>query len=799
MNNRITKLWNSIQIDQYPVSTEKGRLATQAYKETERQPEVLRSTIAAARVLDKMSIFIGEGELIVGNPSSKPMGLELTCLTAPWPEEEVEKLKNADFILTDENVADIRWMNEYWQGKTLRDRMSQMFDKDRMIPYVSLGVYLPVWDVDGKWIGGGALGSGPGVHIDWGGPMFAVDYEKVMKWGLNRFISEAEDELANTRLLNADSVKKADFLKSVIIVHKAIIRFARRFSTLATELATKEKDPLRKKELERIAITCRQVPANRARDFYEAMQSFWFMLLAINPVMSTSLGRFDQIIYPYYLKDIQSGKITDNEVLELLECLRIKDMQINMTGSVGEREKWAGMAKWHNMVIGGQTPDGKDATNELTYLILEAAKDCPTPHHTVTLRVHEGTPDDLMMKALELVKTGIGMPAFVGDHSYIKYLLNMGVPIETARNYAITGCVDVALPGQTRIFYPMFVTTRIFEIFLNNGVDPRTGKQVGPKTGEPENFTSFDQFLDAFKRQAKHFFEMQCEYQNITYRVFTELYPEVLESSLMTDGIKVGKDLFDRTMPFENGAAINPVGTINVADSLAAIKKLVFEENKVSMKELKSALDDNWQGSGHEEMRRMFLSAPKYGNGDRYVDDIAKELYRFWAESAAKLPSCLGGTFKPSGVSITAHWPGGALTGATPDGRFAGEPLADGTMSAMRGKDSNGPTALLRSAMTIDQIAYQSTLLNMKFHPSALNSNDDLTKLSDLIKTYFSCGGKHIQFNVVSKDTLMEAQRHPENHKDLIVRVAGYSAYFIQLSNVIQNDVIDRMEYHQAA
>jgi formate C-acetyltransferase len=501
-------------------------------------------------------------------------------------------------------------------------------------------------------------------------------------------------------------------------------------------------------------------------------------------------------MHPFYKKDKEEGRITDEDVLELLELLRIKIMQVNSVwGGKIAREKWAGAARWHNFMVGGVTPEGKDATNELSYLLLEAAKDCQVPQHTLTVRVHENTPEALMLKAFEVVKTGIGMPAFIGDNSYIGYFTGNGVPLADARDYALTGCLDGNLPGKSRTSaIGMFVVPRVLEIAMNNGFDPRLKIQLGPKTGEFETFASYEDFLNAFKEQLAYFMGLAAEEHNIMLEEQTEVFPDPVYSSLMHDAIKVGRDALDRTMPFENSAVLNPVGVMNVVDSLAAVKKLVFEEKKVSNKDLKDALDANWQGNGYPEMRKMFIAAPKYGNGNEYVDSIARDIYRFWADVTMTMPTAWGGMMKPSGISITSHGPGGAITGATPDGRYAGENLADGTMSACQGKDTNGPTALIRSAMAIDQVPFQATLLNMKFHPSALKTTEDIKKLSMLVKTYFSAGGKHIQFNVVDKKTLTEAQENPNEHRDLIVRVAGYSAYFVQLTKAIQNDIVARTE-----
>ncbi len=793
---RIERLRERLFVDQYPLCVEKIRLLTESLRQTEGEPQILRRAEALANVLDNIPIFIEEDELIVGNAASKPMGVEFDCDVAIWPQDEIDALKQEGFTASDKDEAELRELNDYWRHSNLVARTGELYDDERLWPFMQSGVVLPPWKNREEGSGGGYAQGGMGL-----GPGFVLcgyDFAKVLNSGLDSIIAEAQAELARTRFGGVDSAGKAYFLWSVIEAHQAIIRFANRFADLAAEMAVTERDPNRKAELVHISEMCRRVPAEPARTFHEAMQSFWYMFLVTNPQTTAAAGRFDQYMYPFYKRDREEDSITDDQVLELLECLRIKDMQLNRTSGRLLRQKNAGLAKWHNWTIGGVTPEGEDATNELTYLILQAALECPTPHHTITLRVHERTPEALMLKALEVVKTGIGMPAFVGDKSYIEFLLNHGVPLRTARDYVITGCLDVNIMGRSRIGpYGMFIVPLVLDIFMHNGVDPNTGLRVGLETGDLEDFSSFEELMAAFKKQLAHFMGLAAERNNVELAVARDLFPDPVRSSLMADAIEVGKDMYDRTMPFENGAVLNLVGMINVADSLAAVKKLVFDEARVSMSQLKAALAANWHGNGYEELRRECLAAPKYGNDDDYVDSVAKELYQFWADTAATLETRLGGRHMPAAISITSQAPGGALTGATPDGRCAGECLADGTMSAMRGRDTRGPTALIKSAAKIDQVPYQSTLMNLKFHPSALKNTEDLKKLSTLIKTYFNLGGKHVQFNVVSADTLVDAQRHPEQHRDLVVRVAGYSAYFVQLTKAVQDEIIGRTEHGQ--
>ncbi|MDO9534923.1 MAG: pyruvate formate lyase family protein [Bacillota bacterium] len=795
MNERVKKLKQRLYVHKYPLCIEKFRLITKSLEKTEGDPEILRRAKTLANVLDNITVFIEDDELIVGNVASKPMGLEIDHDYGTWSQEEIDALKEEGYTISPEDEEELKTLNHYYKGKSLVSRMGEiLFDNERLWPFVQSGMVLPPWKSKGEGSGGGyaqgGMGLGPGLYL------MGIDFAKILNDGLYKIIEEAEEELQRVKYIDADSVKKTYFLKSVLITHKAIIRFADRFADLAAEMEQRETNAVRKQELERIAETCRRVPAKPARTFYEAMQSFWFIFLMITPSPTAAAGRFDQYMYPFYKKDIAEGRATDEDVLELLECLRIKDMQLNRVSGKLNRQKNSGMAKWHNWTIGGVTTEGEDATNELSYLILEAAKDCPTPHHTITVRVHEKTSDDFMLKALEVVKAGVGMPAFIGDKSYINFFVNNGVDLRDARDYIVTGCLDANLPGKSRTAsIAMFIVPLVLEITFHNGVEPRSGRQIGLKTGALEDFQTFDDLLEAFKSQLAYFMELNAERDNIELIANQELLPDPVRSSFMVDAIKEGKALLDRTMPFENGAVMNPVGMINVADSLAAIKKLVFEEKTVTMKQLQEALSANWSGEEFEEIRKMCLEAPKYGNDDDYADLIAGDLYKFWAETTATFATALGGKHLPTAISITAHGPGGEMTGATPDGRYAGEVLADGTMSPMRGMDSGGPTAIIKSAVKIDQDPYQATLLNMKFHPSALESREDLLKLSSLIKTYFKFSGKHIQFNIVDRATLLDAQAHPEKHRDLVVRVAGYSAYFIQLGRAVQEEIIGRAEH----
>jgi len=795
--SRIQKLKSKIEVDSYPLCIEKSRLLTESFKRTDGQPQVIRRAKALAHVLDNISIFLEDDELVVGNAASKPMGLEIDFYAGLWPRDELEGLRDCGFEFSDAEQAEIFAMNEYWQSQNPISAMGEKFD-DRVWSFMQTGMTLPPWKDRENGPGGGyaesGLGLGPGFQL------MTVDFAKVLNKGLTAIIDEAEQGLAELSGTSESETKQAEYLQSVIIAHQAIIRFARRFADLAEQTAATASDPLRKAELETIAGQCRRVPEHPARTFHEALQSLWFIFLFITPSPTASFGRFDQYMVPFYRRDRDAGRLTDDQAVELLQCLRLKDMQINRTSGKAARQKNSGMAKWHNMTLGGVTRDGQDATNELTYLIIEAARQCPVPHHTLTVRVHDGTPKALLDKALEVVAMGTGFPAFVGDRSYIDFLTGEGISLKEARDYAVAGCIDVCLPGKSRtVAVSMFIIPMVLTTAMNDGVEPKTKRQIGPRTGSLESFKTYSQFLAAFKEQLDYFLDRLAEKNDIEIGVYRDLFPDPFRSSVMHDGVKAGRALLERQFPLENAAVMNPVGMVNVVDSLAAIKKLVFEDQSVTGQEMMQALHANWEGDQNAALRKRCLAAPKYGNGDDYADQIAAELHAYWADAAHAHKTCLGGTHKATGISVSSQWPGGLLTAATPDGRYDEECLADGAVSPMRGRDVNGPTGNIRSALKIDQGRYQATLFNMKFHPSALVNEADRHKIALLMRTYFAGGGKHIQFNVVDRDTLLDAQQHPEDYSDLLVRVAGYSARFTSLSKAMQDEIICRTEHGLSA
>ena len=797
MNERIQKMKDALRINKYPLCIEKFKIANETLKKTEGMPQILRRAHIHANVLDKMTIFIEEDDLIAGSGASKPFGMEIDYEYGTWTKDEIESLKSERYTITPEDEAELYRLNAMFEGeglnKNLISAMGEILGEDkRLWPFMKSSCILPPWKDKKGGSGGGYAQSGMGL-----GPGFflvAGDIGLAINKGARTVINECRAELENLMYYGDDCIGKKNYWEAVIIVYEAYIRFANRYAELAEKMAGKEADEERAKELLEMARICRKIPEYPAETFREAVQAFWFIFLNVCPSPTASAERFDQYMYPFYKKDIEEGRITEEEALELLEILRIKDMKLNRISGKANRKKNAGMAKWHNWTLGGVDKDGNDAANPLTMLVLRAAADTKVPHNTCTLRVHRDTSLDLIVEGLKSVKAGLGLPAFVSDESYIKFFTDNGCALEDARNYCMTGCLDGNIPAVTRTqTVIMFVVAQAYDIFMHNGFCNYSGEMVGIKTGEVTSFETYEEYEAGFYKQLKYLLHLAAERNNIEMILQRNLFPDPFRSSLMKDGIKIGKDLLNRRFDFDNASVLCTVGAINVADSLTAVKKLVFEEKKYTMAQLMTAIDANWEG--YDEMREEFIRAPKYGNNIDLPDMIAADIYSRFAKYLVEIPHAYGGHVVPTAISITSHQPGGLAVGALPDGRKAGTILADGSMSPMQGMDKNGPLAVLQSAMKINQDEYQATLLNMKFHPSAVKTDEDLYKLAGVIKTYLTCGGKHIQFNIIDQEMLTAAQKEPEKYEDVVVRVAGYSAYFNTLTKEIQDEVIDRTSF----
>ena len=798
MTDRVKRMKESLRVNKYPLCVELFRLANESLDETGGEPMLLRRSKLHAHILDNITIFIEPEDLLCGSGASKPFGLEMQYEYGVWTKDEVESLKSELYTISPEDEEELYRLNERFAGNASNQNLVEAMGKslgenERLWPFMKSGVILPPWKDRKGGSGGGFAMSGYGL-----GPGFSlvcVDYAAILRRGARDIIREARQCLKDLRYDSADAVEKRNFWEGVVIVFEAWIRFAHRYAELCSRLAEEEKSEARAAELREMARICLRVPEYPAETFREALQSFWFTFLMVCPSPTSTAGRFDQYMYPYYRKDIDDGRITDGQVLELLEILRCKVMKLNRVSGKANRAKNAGMAKWYNWTIGGQKADGSDATNELTYLLLEAAKDTHLPHHTVTLRVHQGTPIDLMVKAMECVRSGLGMPAFLGDESYISFFSGQSghnrVPVEVARDYCATGCVDGNIQAETRTQVAcFFIIPHAMDIAMHNGFCRYTQEDFGLKVGDVREMGSFEAFKAAVYDEIRYLMAMANERINVEMIAEKELFPDVFRSALMRDGVKVGKDMFSRRFAFENGAVLGAVGGVNTGNALYAIKRLVYDEKQYTMAQLMEALDADWEG--FEYMRRDFRAQPKYGNAIKEVDDMVAEVYRLFADTCHSLPCVYGDTLKPNAISISAHQPGGALTGATADGRKGGEILADASLSPDHGQDVCGPLAVFQSAMEVDQDPYQGTLMNMKFHPSNMKTRSDLEKLSLMVKTYLTHGGKHVQFNVVDREEMEDAKVRPEEHPELVVRVAGYSAYFTRLPESIQDEVIER-------
>ena len=801
MTGRVQRMKESLRVNKYPLCVQLFRLANESLDMTGGESMLLRRSKLHAHILDNIDIFIEPEDLLCGSGASKPFGLEMQYEYGVWTKDEVESLKSEIYTIDPEDEKELYELNERFAGNSLNSNLIETMGKslgmnERLWPFMKSGTILPPWKDRTGGSGGGFAMSGYGL-----GPGFSlvcIDYARVLNEGAKSIIAEAKQCIEDLRYDAADSIEKRDYWEGVIIVFEAWVRFAGRYADLAEKMAGEEKDATRKAELLEMARICRKVPYEPAETFYEALQAFWFAFLLVCPAPTSTAGRFDQYMYPFYKKDIDSGNINDEQVLELLEIMRCKVMKINRVSGKANREKNAGMAKWYNWTIGGQKADGSDATNELSYLLLDAAIDTHLPHHTITVRVHKGTPEKLMLKALECVKSGLGLPAFLGDESNIKFFTSQSetnsVPIEVARDWCPTGCVDANIQGVTRTQVAcFFIIPQAMDICMHNGYCRFTKEMVGLETGDVTAMGTFEEFKSAVFKQIKHLMGMANERINVELVAERNLFPDVFRSSLMKDGVKVGKDMFNRRFDFENGAVLGAVGGVNTGNALYAIKKLIFDDKKYTMKQLLEALDADWVG--YEDMQNDFKDIPKYGNDLDEVDNMVAEVYKNHADTCLSLPCAYGDSLKPNAISISAHQPGGACTGATADGRKGGEILADASLSPDHGQDVNGPLAVFKSAMKIDQDAYQGTLMNMKFHPSNMKTESDLNKLGSVIKTYLTSGGKHIQFNIVNKEEMVDAKIHPEEHPELVVRVAGYSAYFTRLTEGIQNEVIERMAH----
>jgi len=767
------------------ICIERGYLMTESYKETEAEPPVIRRAKALKKIMEEMTIGIEDGELIVGNTTSKVRGGPLIPEVHQWYLEEMDTISAREWDryapLTEEEKAKMRESLPYWNGKSLYEKWHAILPKyaTNLVHKIVSG---PAYCTNNHHI----------AHIGIDG--------RVVNRGLNGIKKEVDERIAKLNLTDIRDLEKLQFLRAVNITLEAVPNFAKRYAELARSLAEKEPNAQRKAELEKIAEACDWVPANPARSFYEALQSVWLTYVALmiegwgNGI---GFGRPDQYLYPLYKKDIEEGKITKEEARELIELVYVK-----LNGSVVPQgsemvRTFAGHAIWANIALGGITKEGKDAVNELTYLFLDAEENVKLMSEDLIVRIHKSNPDAYVIRAVEVLKTLRGKFKFVSDETTIKQLMRDGKPEEYARDYVVTGCISPGVPGFSHdLPGGMFNMPLMVELALNNGASRLTGEQIGPKTGNPRKFKSYDEVWDAYKKQAEALMPIAIMLANAGRKLYAEFCPTPFQSALFSGCIEKGIDITaGGTAPYMSHALL-AAGTPNAGDSLSAIKKVVFEDKKITMDRLIDALDKNFEGE--EEILYMLKNAPKFGNDDEYVDSIMCELFDHASSVVAKYESLPGGVANLAALTVTANLPLGLVVGALPDGRRAGEPLADGGVSPCQGRNVSGPTATLRSVAKIDHTKVTGgSVLNMRFNPDALKDETKIRKFASLIRTFFETGGPFVQFNVVSTDTLRDAQKHPEKYRDLLVRVSTYSAYFVELSPELQEDIIARMEIQE--
>ena len=772
---------------------ERAVLLTQSYRETEGEPVILRRAKALDKILSEMTVYIQEDELIVGNLASKP-------LSAPFfPEygweksldtlinERLDAYQNRGNSIIDElnkNLADVL---PYWEGNTVFDEAEARYsDKARKAQKSFM-------------LNFHAAMNGLG-HI-------TVDYARVLNQGLNGIIEEAEAKLDRVNNGDMASLSKRQFLEAVIISLNACIKFANRLSEKAKQLALNGGDIRRREELLKISEVCARVPGEPATSFWEALQSFWFIQLILQIETnghSVSPGRLDQYLYPFYAGDIQSQANTEDQAQELLDCLWVKFNDTNklkahalLTPSVIDSQGcFFPYQLFQNVSIGGQTAEGDDATNELSYMCLNATERVKLPQPSLTVRSYTGAPEKFVSRTFEVIRHGLGMPQFFNDDVVIAAKANKGVAIEDARDYSILGCVELGIPGKELNFITGNIVNlaKCLELALSNGID-HTGIQAGPATGDVALFDTYDAVWDAFCAQVTHAAKMLVDSSEVASEAHRKIAPRPFMSALVSDCIKRGKTLLDGGARYSFISA-RGIGLPNVADGLAAIKKIVFEDRLMTMGELKKLLMEDFEGK--EDLRQLLLNkAPKYGNDDDAVDTIAKKVGDFFCKAFENYETATGAKWQAGLWSSADSVACGVVVGATPDGRKKGDILAD-NISPVQGRDRKGPTASARSAAKLDHVAASDgTSFHIKLHPAVLEGEQGIKRVASFKESFFNMGAMNCQINVLSAETLRDAQQNPDMYRDLVVRVAGFSAFFTRLDKKTQEDIIRRTEYGQ--
>jgi len=762
---------------------ERARITTDVYRENPALPSEMKRAQVFKRLLETLPVHIREGELIVGVEGENPGDtLLMTEFAMAWLRDDLNgfdsREDNSRLYVSAQEKQEILEMVDFWEGKTVESWVRARLPEAN-VAYMEGMVYASV----------------SGLYYDIGHMLPA--YDRVLEFGIVEILVSLKKQLMRVDLTAVDGIVRKNFYESAIITCEAAVAFAHRYADAAEALAVSEKDPARKKELAKIAAICRRVPEYPARNFHEALQSFWFVHLLVlleSKGMGVSPGRFDQYMYPFFQKDLEDGALTEDEAENLLKQLWLKFNEVNYVLDSPTGRLIGGYPSRANLVLGGQTASGKDAVNPLSFLCLKVTERIGLHQPSLSVRYHTGISEKFLRACCRLIRTGLGFPAIYNDEVDIPAMLSRGIRYEDALNFALVGCVELAVPGKswTNPAGSKFNLVRCLELALNGGRLPDTNQQLCPVSAGVDAFKSFDEFIDAYREQVEKAVENLVTYENLVDSAQAELVPCPFLSCLIEDCIGRGVDI-KRGGAVYNFSGPQGVGLANAADSLAAIKKLVFEEKRISLPELKKALDENFEGL--PEIRRMLLEdAPKYGNDDDAVDLIARDVMDIFARKVASYRTPRGGQYQAGMFPATANVAYGRRTGATPDGRLRGEPFAD-SVSPAPGRDRKSAVAVLKSVSKLNHMETSNgTLINQKLHPLTLKTERGIQNLAALLRAFGDLKCMEVQFNVVDADTLRAAQQDPETYKSLVVRVAGWSALFTGLSREVQEDIISRTE-----
>jgi pyruvate formate-lyase/glycerol dehydratase family glycyl radical enzyme len=786
LSERVQRLREQSVTTKPYICTERAELLTDFYQSggADNVSTPVARALAFKHILENKTIVINDGELIVGERGSAPRA------TPTYPELCSHTLEDLDiansrertpFLVSDETRATYRdEIIPFWIGRTMRERVFQSMSEEWIAAF-NAGIFTE--------------------FMEQRAPGHAILDDKIYRRGLLDLIEDIQRHLSSLDYFNdPEAYAKEQEFKAMEIAVNAVISFAQRHATMASELAESETDPERRKELKKIADVCNHVPAHPPRDFWEALQSYWFVHLGVitelNVWDSFNPGKLDQHLHPFYLKGLDNGTITRESAKELLQCFWVKFNNQPAPPKVEITEQQSGTYQDFALInTGGLTVDGADGVNEVSYMILEVCNEMRLIQPSVCIQLSTKNPDSFLMSAVDVVKEGFGQPSMFNTDVIIKEFLRAGKSTEDARVGGPSGCVTISAFGKESCILTGYCNwPKILEVTLHNGVDPKTGEQVGLKTGDPTTFKSFDELFTAYETQLKYFIDLKIKGNNIIERLYAEHMPAPFMSLLFDDCIKKGKD-YHNGGPRYNSTYIQGVGMGTIADSLSAIKYHIFEKQKFTMKELLEGLQSDFEEN--EVMRMTLLNkTPKYGNDDDFADKLAKSVFDAYFDAIDGRPNTKGGEYRVNLLPTTVHVYFGQVTGATPDGRKSGAPLSDG-ISPSHGADKYGPTAVIKSVAKIDHYKTGGTLLNQKFMPEVLADQEGRQKLADLVKSYFKLGGHHIQFNVIKAETLRDAQEHSENYQNLIVRVAGYSDYFVNIGKDLQNEILARTEQNR--